>query len=69
MSKPIIIPSTAVPPQILPPMPAGSTSINDAGIKIQQQQAQSIRPRKGSANDSNNTDVRVHTGGRREGAL
>ena len=41
MSKPIIIPSTAVPPQILPPMPAGSTSINDAGIKIQQQQAQS----------------------------
>jgi len=41
MSKPIIIPSTAVPPQILPPMPAGATSINDAGIKIQQQQAQS----------------------------
>jgi len=41
MSNPKIIQSTAVPPQILAPMPAGATSINDAGIKIQQQQAQS----------------------------
>ena len=41
MSNPKIIQSTAVPPQILSPMPVGATSINDAGIKIQQQQAQS----------------------------